>query len=650
MRIRRTFWYALMCVVLHLALLRPASAAPPSLEQFFASPQLTHFKISPDGKHAAAIAPRDDDWRLVVLSLDPIGITQEISLKKFPIADFWWVNEERLLLSVRYKDGREVRLAGVNRTGGRPSDFSQRLADQRGYVAQAFMLNVLPSRRDSVLVHFYLVARSGIVATEAVRFNAYTGRYTAVAGRGTRAFSWLTDPAGELRFAYAQLHGDGYYLYREPKGVGWRSIKKIGEMDVDRLNLVPLGFSDERKHPLVISRHALDRFSLYELNVDELRFSEVIHELPDVDLAGPAVRSRNGKLEGLRYRDDDWKVYWLEPSWRKRAALLERSLPGVSAHIVSWDDAHSRFVVRAESSRRPPVYLLYTEKPPSLKPLASLHPELPSEGLVDTQRITYRSGDERQIPGYLTLPAGAEPENLPLVVVVHDGPWTARSGIRFRSGRVGTGFDPEIQFLASRGWAVLQPNYRGSTGYGLEHEVAGFGQWGRRMQDDIADGVRWLVAEGIADPKRVCIYGKGYGGLAAAEGLVRTPALYRCGVAYNGIYDLPKFAYDVEWYVYSDEVHLRMGSNRDALAGASPVHGVDRLRAPLLVVHGDEGGSNWVWAEGQFEAMIAALEKAKKPHERMKFGKYGQGLRRERDRLRYYARIEAFLSEHLAAP
>ena len=254
-----------------------------------------------------------------------------------------------------------------------------------------------------------------------------------------------------------------------------------------------------------------------------------------------------------------------------------------------------------------------------------------------------------RIEGYLTLPRGASETGLPVIVLVHDGPWRSVRGIRFENARAHAGYDPEVQFFASRGWAVFRPNYRGSTGYGLSHEQAGYQRWGLEMQDDISDGVKALIEQGVADPKRICIYGMGYGGYAAVQGLVSTPELYRCAAAYNGVYDLARFGSDVGWYIYDEEIARRITGDADQLPATSPARNVAEIRAPVLLGFGDEGHSSWIWARRQFETLRDALKDAKKSHELVELDHPGEGLGREENRLAFYGALERFFAEHLAA-
>jgi dipeptidyl aminopeptidase/acylaminoacyl peptidase len=257
--------------------------------------------------------------------------------------------------------------------------------------------------------------------------------------------------------------------------------------------------------------------------------------------------------------------------------------------------------------------------------------------------VRYAARDGLEIPAYLTTPRGKAAKDLPLVVLVHGGPWVDGDA---------WGFDPEVQFLASRGYAVLQPNFRGTTRYGWKHFRASFGQWGLSMQDDLADGVKWAVEQGIADPKRVCIYGASYGGYAALMGLATTPGLYRCGVNYVGVTDLPFFL-TVSWADYSYSEFARHAARdmvgdpeRDAqrLRDTSPTQLAARIKAPVLMAYGAddrrvplEHGSR----------MKSALDRAGAKYEWMVMAGEGHGFRDPANQKTFYEAVEKFLAAHL---
>jgi dipeptidyl aminopeptidase/acylaminoacyl peptidase len=256
--------------------------------------------------------------------------------------------------------------------------------------------------------------------------------------------------------------------------------------------------------------------------------------------------------------------------------------------------------------------------------------------------IRYESRDGLTIPGYLTLPAGAEPHGLPLVVHPHGGPWA----------RDGWGFDPEVQFLASRGFAVLQMNFRSSAGFGREFLEAGFGQWGLTMQDDITDGVRWAIEQGIAAPDRVAIFGGSYGGYATLSGLTKTPELYACGISYVGVSNLFTWieAIPPYWKPYLEMIYEMVGhpeQDEDRLRSTSPFFNAERIRAPLFVA---QGANDPRVRKQESDQIVAALRERGIDVEYLVKENEGHGFQNEENRFDFYRALERFLRRHLAEP
>jgi len=314
-----------------------------------------------------------------------------------------------------------------------------------------------------------------------------------------------------------------------------------------------------------------------------------------------------------------------------------------SVNLLSWSLDRSKFIIYSYSDKSPGSFYLLDAKSRKVEWLADVAPWIHPKEMAAMKPVRYAARDGLEIPAYLTLPRESSGKSLPMVVVVHGGPWV--SGDRW-------GYDPEVQFLASRGYAVLQPNFRGTTRYGWKHYSASFRQWGLAMQDDIEDGVRWAIGQGIADPKRVAIYGASYGGYATLMGLAKTPELYRCGIDYVGVTDIPlmltatwsDFAYS-DWITYS--APLIMGdADKDAeqLRKTSPVNLASRIKVPVLMAYGAadvrvpiEHGTR----------MKAALDRAGVKYEWMVMEGEGHGFQDLENQKAFYGAMEKFLAAHM---
>jgi dipeptidyl aminopeptidase/acylaminoacyl peptidase len=309
--------------------------------------------------------------------------------------------------------------------------------------------------------------------------------------------------------------------------------------------------------------------------------------------------------------------------------------------ITSTNEAEDRFIIRTFSDRTLGNYYYYDTKLGKVEQIAEVSPWLKKEHLAEMKPIQYTTRDGLVIQGYLTLPKGREPKKLPVVINPHGGPW-ARD--------VWT-FNPEVQFLANRGYAVLQMNFRGSTGYGRKFWEASFGQWGLKMQDDITDGVNWLIEQGIADPKRIAIYGGSYGGYATLAGITFTPDLYACGIDYVGVSNLFTFLGSIPsyWEPYRKMLYEMVGDpnkpeDKKRLEATSPVFHVQRIKAPLLIA---QGAKDPRVNKNESDQMVEALRKRGVEVQYILKEEEGHGFNNEENKFEFYRAMEEFLAKHL---
>ena len=365
----------------------------------------------------------------------------------------------------------------------------------------------------------------------------------------------------------------------------------------------------------------------------------MIYENPEVDAYSLAYSRKRKVLTEVGYAD--WKARHkaLDPETSAIYADLERKLPGYDVALLAGTKDESRFVVSAYSDRTRGVSYVYDVTKKSLYKIAESAPWLAEADMAPMKPITYKSRDGLTINGYLTLPVGRDAKNLPLVVNPHGGPW-ARDLWRF---------NPEAQFLANRGYAVLQMNFRGSTGYGRKFWEASFKQWGKTMQDDITDGVEAMKRQGIADPKRIAIYGGSYGGYATLAGVTFTPDLYAAAVDYVGVSNLMTFMNTIPpyWAPYKKMFTEMVGdpeTDKELLQSASPVFFVDRIKTPLLVV---QGARDPRVNKAESDQIVEALKKRGVAVEYMVKDNEGHGFRNEENQFEFYDAMEKFLARYL---
>lgn len=361
---------------------------------------------------------------------------------------------------------------------------------------------------------------------------------------------------------------------------------------------------------------------------------------PDVDVSGPIEDDWTGRIVGAHYVEDRDEYVYFDPEREALQRGIETAFPGLAASAYSMDVARDLVVVRVEGSRTPPTYYLLDRKTHVATPIGATYPGLAGTDLGEMKPYPYTARDGLSIPAYLTLPPGKEPKNLPTVIFPHGGP-------RYRDA---IGFDWWAQFMANRGYAVLQPNFRGSSGYGAKFEEAGQKQWGLKMQDDITDGVKKLIADGIADRKRICIVGASYGGYAALAGATFTPDLYACAVSVAGVSDLAKMMiYDRrrsgnDAATISDLEALLGDEDSDSLQATSPVYHADQVKCPVLLLHGD-GDTTVEIAQSKIEQ--DALEKAGKNVKFVTLEGDDHYLKLGTTRIQMLKEIETFLAANI---
>ena len=346
----------------------------------------------------------------------------------------------------------------------------------------------------------------------------------------------------------------------------------------------------------------------------------------------------DGQALGVTYEDERRRVHWIDPDLQRLQATIDRALAGKINIIRDRSSDGNKVLIWSSAADDPGTYYLYDRTTRQLHGFADPYGSLTRYSFAPVQAVTYRSRDGLTIPVYLTLPAGRPDRGLPLIVMPHGGPFARDSWE----------FDPHVQFLASLGYAVLQPQYRGSTGYGREFVERGFGQFGSGMIDDMEDGIDWLAGRGTVDPARVCIMGGSYGGYAAMWAPARSPQRYRCAISFAGISDVGSMLrYDARMMSatrYFQDWRRRVeGEQRADLGAISPLRQVARLRVPLLIAHGEKDRNVPV---AQSRNLVRALQRSGASVDSVFYPEAGHGFSRPEDSGDFLRRVEAFLARH----
>jgi len=535
-----------------------AHAAPPPTEAFFDNPTFTGALLSPSGKYLAVrVGGKDMRDRLGVLELDSGKIAIVGSFADADIGNFAWVNDERLTFSTTDRQlGEGDRTYGpglyaINRDG---KDFRQLVKRANNFitVSDGISHDVLPwntfllgqnagQNSDYVYVVHPTIAGPGQISyVDLQRLNTRNGRVISVSRPGDSR-SWMLDNSGQPRLTITVDKGVSTIQYLDPASQEWRKLTSYNTFIGGQDWFVPLAFGPDGTF-YVISSRGKDKSAIhtYDLKTNTLSAKPLV-EISGFDFQGYLIMDEN-KLLGVRYWGDAEDTVWFDPAMKAMQADVDKLLPATVNLITRPTRPETPWVlVVSYSDTLPHTTLLYNSETKKLRNVGSIHPDIASGQMAHERTIHYKARDGLDIPARLTVPQG-EGKKLPLVLLVHGGPY-------MRGGS--WGWDAESQFLASRGYAVLQPEFRGSTGFGVAHFRAGWKQWGLKMQDDIADGARWAIAQGIADPKRICIAGGSYGGYAALMGLIKDPDLFRCGIDWAGVTDI-NLLYDGHWTFTSD--------------------------------------------------------------------------------------------------
>lgn len=461
----------------------------------------------------------------------------------------------------------------------------------------------------------------------------------AVVAAHPGVWDWYADEAGVVRAGYELNDNSWRMLYRAKDGDAFKSVVK-GRYDDDDAGFDAFRIyqgSDDGYRIMLDDKSGL--YGLYHFNYATRTRGDLIFADPKVDIDDFSTKGDSNVLLSASYTDDHPRTHWFDTDLSDLQAAIEKSVPGREVEILSIDRDRDRMIVWLGASNDPGAYYTFDLSAGKLFLLGKVSETLKPEQLAATTYTSYKARDGVTIPAYLTVPAGREAKKLPLIVMPHGGPYDIRDD--------GT-YDPDVQFFANRGYAVLQPEYRGSGGYGKAFYDKGAGQWGRVMQDDLDDGMDWLAAQGTIDPKRVCIIGSSYGGYAALWGATRNPERYRCAASFAGVSDLKKqLKYQLDFKIskrYQKDWRQKVqGSDTFDLTTVSPLYTIDRLKVPVLLMHGD-ADPRVPFKQSRLYA--DALKAAGKPYEFYPLKGEVHGFTTSANAQLWYDKLDAFLSRY----
>jgi len=636
------------------------SIQPPPIADFFANPEFSDVQLSPDARHLAVLVLGPNGRkRLAVVDLANNGIKVVAQFDDVDVGEVEWVNPERLVLSTRdYQTAPGERryapgLYAVNRDG---SDFRQLAERSFAPNLSTSVYKPLPwhtwltgqrGAQDSSLIYVtstvYTATRE-VDYTALLRLDTVTGRSTAVAPPG-KVRRWLLDQTGEPRIAVTRERNIETIQYREPASGTWRQLAQFDAYLKGKEAFTPLAFGPDGTL-YVSARMGGDTLKLYAWDLAANRIDATpVLALDGYDFSGSLLVGK-GKLLGLRYLAERRGTRWFDQAMATTQAGIDAALPQTVNLISVAPRAATPFMVVASYADVQPVtFSLLNSATGQLTAIGASLPRIKATEMGKQKLVHYPARDGLTIPAWLTVPVNSDGKNLPLVVLVHGGPYVRGTSWQW---------DGEVQFLASRGYAVLEPEYRGSTGFGSKHFHAGWKQWGLKMQDDIADGARWAIKQGVAASDRICIAGGSYGGYATLMGLVNDPDLYRCGIDLVGVTDIGlmytghwSFASDMsdDWKQYGMP-ELIGDPVKDAaqFKATSPIAQAARITQPLLLAYGALDKRVPLYHGKQF---YAAVKQHNPQVEWVVYEEEGHGWSLPKNRIDFWSRAERFLDRHI---
>lgn len=629
-------------------------AAPP-LEDMVRRAEFTGASISPDGRHLAMATPVDDRTCLTVLNIEdarqvsivlqscPPGGESVAARSEITMGPLW-ANDERILFQTTQQVGDlaqpvvtgRIFAISIDGKGGRQI-HGPALGAMNFVITWVDVIDMLRDDPDHILVSTVTFAMQGERMHPRVeRVNVYNGRASFVVDSPLARGGVLTDHQSRVRFATGySVDGEQSFAWRPDESSEWIEFKSPFSSDIE-----PESFTADEKSILVSSRQEGE---LGVWRVD-LATGERHHLLANErsEVRESIFNAAGTELIGARF-EPDYPVYEFIDPEHEDVALWRRVLaafPGREVLIEGFTRDRSRAVVAVTSDREPTAWYLLNTEDLQLRFLVSSQSWIDPRQMSAREPFRIRARDGLELTGYLTLPPDGRGADLPAVMLVHGGPhgphdtWV---------------YDLEAQLLASRGYAVVQLNFRGSGGYGQQFERAGYRKWGTAMQDDVTDATRWLIAEGIADPERICIYGASYGGYAVLAGITREPDLYACAFTYVGVYDLDMMFQHGDipqrdtGVAYLTRVLGDRKADAEDIAARSPVNHVAKIKTPLYVAHGHKDERVPM---AQYRALTRALDRAGIPYDRLVFRNEGHGVSDPENRVKFYTELLNFLDKH----
>ncbi|WP_374950531.1 prolyl oligopeptidase family serine peptidase [Mucilaginibacter sp.] len=616
----------LVCVIALLSACQQNSVRQIPVIDFFKTPEKSFFKISPDGKYISYLKPYKDKQNIYIQSLPDGAEKMATSFADYSVRDYSWTYNNQLVFSQDIIADDVYKLyaldVATNKLKNLLSLPKVRIRIINRDRLQPDVVTIAMNRRDPGNFDVF-------------RLNVKTGDLKPYIINPGNVTKWYPEPDGSIRLAKVSDGVNETILYRTNDKAQFRPIIKNNFKD----RVEPVAFSGDKNYFYALSNVNRDKTAVVEINADNAKQEKVIYASDKADILDVAYSRNKHRLELAAYEEAKPQKHFLNADVEKMYKSLSAKLKGNEMDIVDRDSAEDKFIISTYTDKNPGSYYLYERNGDKLTKLADKNPEIGAAELCDMEPVSFKASDGMTINGYLTIPKGKEKNNLPVVVVPHDGIWNRNSW----------NYDAEVQFLANRGYAVFQVNYRGSAGYGKAFRNAGFKQVGGKIQSDINEGVQWLIHNKIANPKKIAIFGGGFGGFSALYGVSFHPGMYNCAIVKYGLINFFTYLKDAppSFKPFLQMTYEMVGNpetDAEQLRAISPVFHTDKIKSPLLIFQGAKDPRANISELNQF---VRELKKRGVPviyrlkeNERAFF-------KSEHNRMEMYAEIEKFLDANM---
>lgn len=599
------------------------------ISDFFRNPQKSFFKISPDGKYVSYFKPYKERQNLFIQSLADGKEQMATGFEGYSVRDYFWTFDNQIIFSQDIVTADEFKLFALDLATlkVRPilSESKVKIRILSRSRMEPDIITIGMNKRNPSFFDIY-------------KLNIKTGELKPYLMNPGNLTEWFPDQNGKIRLVKASDGVDETILYRPNDNTPFKRIIVNNFKD----HVVPIAFTGDKNYFYALSNINRDKTALVEINAEDGKEEKVVYANAKADIVNVEYSKNKHRLEFASWEEDRPQVHFFDTAGERIYNTLKARFKGDQIRVIDRDSAESKFIIGVYTDRCPGSFYLHEISTNKLTKLGDINPSLKCDDLCAMQPISYKASDGTLINGYLTLPKGDNKTNLPVVVMPHDWPFGPMS-------RNSWGYNPEVQFLANRGYAVFQVNYRGSTGYGKAFHSAGFKQVGGKIQQDITDGVNWLIKNKTADPKKIAIFGGGFGGFSALYGVSFHPGLYNCAIVQYGLINFFTYIKDAPPYFKpSLQMMYEMVGNpetdADQLRAISPVFHTDKIKVPLLIFQGAKDPRANISELNQF---VIELRKQNVPVYYFLKDNERAVFRSEHNRMQMYSEIEQFLDNNM---